>query len=87
MKSQRARGEGRGGATERGSRSPSPPLGPHGERREDAGVLEKAGVAGTVAPLRSASWAVDIPTEAPKRGEGPKAVLQGKEAPALNVHL
>lgn len=85
LKSQRARREGRGHRA-RVAKSISP-AGPPGERREDAGVLEEAGVAGTAAPLRLASWPVDLPTEAPKREEGPKAVPQGKEAPALDVHL
>lgn len=47
----------------------------------------EAGVAGTAALLRSGSWAVDFPEEAPKREEGPKANPQGSETPALDVHL
>lgn len=47
----------------------------------------EAVVAGTAALLRSGSWVVDFPAEAPKREEGPKANPQGSETPALDVHL
>ena len=76
-----------GGAAERGSLSLAPCRGPTGERRRTPYLPAEAGVAGTAALLRSGSWAVDFPAEAPKREEGPKANPQGSETPALDVHL
>lgn len=75
-----------GGPPERGSLSLAPCRGPAGERREDLYLLAEAGVAGTTALLRSGSWAVDLPAEAPQREEGPKANPQGSETAALDMH-
>nr|CAI9690639.1 unnamed protein product [Rangifer tarandus platyrhynchus] len=68
-----------------------PPCPPRRELHWESGgrtpyLPAEAGVAGTAA-LRSGSWVVDFPAEAPKREEGPKANPQGSETPALDVHL
>ena len=49
-------------------------------------MLAEAGVAGTTALHSSGSWAMDLPAEAPKREEGPKASPQRSETPALDMH-